>query len=220
MSARQHSPSGPRSDRKIPKLRTRGRANRQKLLDEVQRLIHEHGSRPVRFSEVFKSAGVSRGSAYRIYDGIDDLMQDLSSSWMRNFVLYMKYAEPVDQPESWVELSDALVAQAASFWVENADTLSILPRVNANAPASYRAALRNLTEYLAATFDEHFIMRDIPGWLPALAMYTGLGDAIFSDAVGREGMISEERLVEAQKICSTYLSFYLPTWLKSRDGDA
>jgi AcrR family transcriptional regulator len=64
----QPTPEGSRSDQRIPKLRSRGRANRKKLLAVAQRLIEEHPGRPVRFSDVFEAANVSRGSAYRIYD--------------------------------------------------------------------------------------------------------------------------------------------------------
>ena len=209
--------AGSRSDQRIPKLRTRGRANRQKLLATAQHLIEEHAGQPVRFSDVFEAAKVSRGSAYRIYNGVEDLMQDLASSWINNFVAYVKDAAPLTQPESWVELSDHLVARAAEYWIETADTLRVLPRVRTNAPESYRTAVNDLTRTVADTFDRYFVMPEIPDWPSVLAMYTSLGDMIFSDAVRREEHISEIRLVEAQKICYTYLSFYLPTRLPPRD---
>jgi len=60
MSAIENSLAGSRSDRRIPKLRTRGRASRERLLAVAQDLIEESGSRPIRFSEVFEAAGVSR----------------------------------------------------------------------------------------------------------------------------------------------------------------
>ena len=53
-----------RSDTRIPKLRTRRRAIRQKLLTAAQGLIESQGERPKRFGEVFESAGVSRGLVY------------------------------------------------------------------------------------------------------------------------------------------------------------
>ena len=216
----QSVPAGSRSDQRIPKLRTRGRANRQKLLAMAQQLIEKHAGQPVRFSDVFEAANVSRGSAYRIYNGIEDLMQDLASSWINNFVAYVKAAAPIIQPESWVALSDHLVARAAEYWVETADTLRVLPRVRSNAPESYRAAVSDLTKAVADTFDRYFVMPEIPDWPSVLVMYTSLGDMIFSDAVRREGYISEIRLVEAQKICSTYLSFHLPTRLPPRDSNS
>ena len=90
MSADDRPGGETRSDRRIPKLRTRGRANRDRLLTEAQRLIEEQGGKPVRFSDVFEAAGVSRGSAYRIYNGIDDLMQDLASTWINGFVAHLR----------------------------------------------------------------------------------------------------------------------------------
>jgi AcrR family transcriptional regulator len=209
--------SSTRSDQRIPKLRSRGRANRQKLLDEAQHLIEVNSGRPIRFSDVFESAGVSRGSAYRIYNGVEDLLQDLASFWINNFVAFIRDAEPMNQPDSWSQLSDQLVARAASYWVETADTLRVLPRVRSNVPESYRAAVKDLTKAFADTFDYHFEMPVIADWLATLAMYTSLGDTIFSDAVRREGYISEQRLMEAQKICNTYLSFYLPTWIPPKN---
>jgi len=215
----QSKPAGSRSDQRIPKLRTRGRANRKKLLAATRRLIEEHGGRPVRFSEIFEAANVSRGSAYRIYNGVDDLLQDLASSWINNFVAYVKYTAPTTQPESWMELSNHLVARAAAYWVETADTLRVLPRVRSNAPQSYRAAVHDLTQAFADTFDRYFVMPEIIDWSSVLVMYTSLGDMIFADAVRREGQIPEKRLAEAQKICNTYLSFYLPSKLPVRDGN-
>ena len=219
MSDDQSLAAGSRSDQRIPKLRKRGRANRQKLLAMAQQLIEEHAGQPVRFSDVFEAAKVSRGSAYRIYNDVEDLMQDLASTWINNFVAYVNDAAPITQPESWVELSDHLVARAAAYWVETADTLRVLPRVRSNAPESYRTAVSDLTKAVADTFDQYFVMPEIPDWPSVLAMYTSLGDMIFSDAVRREGYISEKRLVEAQKICNTYLSFYLPTRLPPRDSN-
>jgi len=213
LSSRQNS----RSDQRIPKLRTRGRANRQRLLAEAQHLIEEYGGRPIRFSEVFEAAGVSRGSAYRIYNGIEDLMQDLATSWINNFVAYVKDARPMSQPETWGHLSDHIVAKAALYWGDTAETLRVLPRVRTNVPESYRMAVRDLTKAFADVFDQHFVMPQIPDWLSILAMFTSLGDTIFADAVRREGHVSEQRLVEAQKICKTYLAFYLPPWLPARD---
>ena len=75
-----------RSEDRIPKLRTRGRANRDKLLRAAERQLAERHGKPLRFCDVFESAGVSRGSAYRIYIGIDDLMQDLAAEWIANSV--------------------------------------------------------------------------------------------------------------------------------------
>ena len=37
-------------------------------------------------SGVFETAGVSGGSAYRTYNGIDDLFQDTATAWVDNFV--------------------------------------------------------------------------------------------------------------------------------------
>jgi AcrR family transcriptional regulator len=211
--------AGSRADQRIPKLRTRGRANRKKLLAKAQQLIAEQGSQPIRFSDVFEAAGVSRGSAYRIYNSVEDLMQDLSSTWISNFVVYVKRAEPITRPDSWVQLSDYLVARAAAYWIETADILRVLPRVRSNVPESYRAALNELTKAVADSFDRYFRMPEIPDWQSTLAMYTSLGDMIFADAIRREGHISNQRLVEAQKICNTYLSFYLPSSLQARAGN-
>lgn len=209
-----------RSEKRIPKLRTRGRANRDKLLNEAQRLIESSGGQQPRFSEVFKSADVSRGSAYRIYNGIEDLMQDLASSWMNRFVLYVHDFERLDQPDSWTDLSDQLIERAAQYWINTTATLQALPRVRTNTPDSYRAAVKDLTRVIAKTFDRYFIMPQISDWLSTLGMYTLLADSIFADAVRREGYISERRIIEAQKICNTYLSFYLPAGLPIRASNA
>jgi AcrR family transcriptional regulator len=218
MSGAHSAQSSTRSDQRIPKLRTRGRANRQKLLAEVQQLIEAHGGRAIRFSEVFKAAGVSRGSAYRIYNGIEDLMQDLASTWINNFVDYIKVSKPAVQPESWMELSEFLYSRAAEYWVETADTLRVLPRVRTNVPESYKSAVKDLTKMLADKYDEYFVIPVVPEWRAVLAMYISLGDMIFADAVRREGRISEQRLLEAQKISNTYMSFYLPSCLQARSN--
>lgn len=206
-----------RSDQRIPKLRTRGRANRERLLAEAQRLIEEKSGTPLRFSEIFQSAGVSRGSAYRIYNGIDDLMQDLASSWINDFVAYIRSADMDADVDSWADLSDLIVVRGAQYWVETADTLRVLPRVRSNVPESYRQAVHDMTDAVAEIFDRVFVIPEIEDWRSVLGMYTALGDTIFSDAVRREGIISEKRLAEAQKICTTYLSFYLPSWLPARE---
>ena len=205
-----------RSEQRIPKLRTRGRENRRKLLAEAERLLLDSGSDPLKFSKVFEAAGVSRGSAYRIYIGIDDLLQDLATEWINNFVEYLKSSDPGAQPETWGQLSDFIVRWAAAYWAETSDTMRVLPRIRSNAPASYNQAVHALSECLADIFDRYFVIPEVPGWSSRLAFFTQLCDISFSDAVRGEGHISEQRLIEAEALCRTYLAFHLPAWLPAR----
>jgi len=180
-------------------------------------MMEKTGGKPVRFSDIFEAAGVSRGSAYRIYNGVDDLMQDLASAWINNFVTYLKDAETEEHVESWTALSDKVVQTSAAYWYETEETLRVLPRVRSNVPESYKLAVKDLTKAMAEVFEHHFIIPEIPDWLAVVGMFVQIGDTVFTDAVRREGRISEQRLTEAQKLCSTYLSFYLPTWLPPRN---
>lgn len=217
MSADDRPGGETRSDRRIPKLRTRGRANRERLLAEAQRLIEEDGAKPIRFSDVFEAAGVSRGSAYRIYNGIDDLMQDLASTWINNFVAHLRNAN-LDAPvESWQELSDQIVMAGVDYWEDTARTLRVLPRVRVNAPESYKNAVRDMTETVAHIFESRFVIPEIEHWHDAINMYVQIGDAIFSDTVRRDGRVTERCLLETKTMLSTYLSLYLPAWLPARE---
>lgn len=206
-----------RSEQRIPKLRTRGRNNRRKLLAEAERLLLESGGDQLKFSAVFEAAGVSRGSAYRIYIGIDDLLQDLAAEWISNFVDYLKSSDPGTQPANWAQLSDFIVKWAAAYWAETADTLRVLPRIRSNTPASYNHAVRALSDCLADIFDRYFVIPEVPGWSSRLAFFTQLCDISFSDAVRSEGHISEERLIETEALCRTYLAFHLPARLPARN---
>lgn len=217
MASRESKFSGTRSDKRIPKLRTRGRANRQKLLAEAERMMEQTGGEPIRFSDIFEAAGVSRGSAYRIYNGVDDLMQDLASAWINNFASYLKEADTGEPVDSWTALSDKVVQTGAEYWFETEETLRVLPRVRSNVPESYKSAVKDLTKTTADEFEKHFVVPKIPDWLAVVGMYVQIADVVFSDAVRREGRISEKRLIEAQKLCSTYMSFYFPTWLPARN---
>ena len=208
--------SSTRSDTRIPKLRTRGRANRQKMLAAAERMMEETGGQPIRFSDIFKAAKVSRGSAYRIYNGIDDLMQDLASAWINNFVSYISSTDTGCGVSTWEQLSDQLIVSAAAYWRETEETLRVLPRVRSNIPESYKQAAKDMTHAVADIFDRYFVVPAVPDWLAVVGMYTQIGDAVFSDAVRREGRISEKRLLEAQKLCTTYLSLYLPASLPAR----
>ena len=205
-----------RSEQRIPKLRTRGRENRRRLLAEALRLLLESDGAPLKFSDVFEAAGVSRGSAYRIYMGIDDLLQDLATEWVNNFVDYLKSADPGAQPENWAQLSDFIVKRGADYWAETADTMRVLPRIRSGAPSSHNQAVHAVAECIALVFDEYFTMPEIPGWLTRIAFFAQICDICFSDAIRNEGHIGEERLIEAQTLCRTYLAFYLPTWLPPR----
>ena len=205
-----------RSEQRIPKLRTRGRENRRKLLAEAERLLLDDSGGPIKFSDVFEAAGVSRGSAYRIYIGIDDLLQDLATEWMNNFVNYLEACEPEEPPENWSELSDLIVRRGAKYWADTADTLRVLPRIRSNAPASYRTAVRELSVCLSQLFNRFFVVPEVPGWMTKLAFFTQICDITFTDAVRNDGYISEQRLTEAETLCRTYLAFHLPTWLPAR----
>ena len=206
-----------RSEQRIPKLRSRGRENRRRLLAEALRLLLDSDGAPLKFSDVFEAADVSRGSAYRIYMGIDDLLQDLATEWVNNFVGYLESADPGAQPENWAQLSDFVVKRAADYWTETADTMRVLPRIRSGDPSSYRQAVRALAECIAMIFDRYFTMPEVPGWLSKIAFFTQICDICFSDAIRNEGHIGEERVIEAQTLCRTYLTFYLPTWLPPRN---
>jgi AcrR family transcriptional regulator len=207
-----------RSEQRIPKLRTRGRENRRRLLAEALRLLLESDGATLKFSDVFEAAGVSRGSAYRIYMGIDDLLQDLATEWVNNFVDYLETADTGPQPENWAQLSDFIVQRAADYWTETADTMRVLPRIRSGIPSSYNEAVRALAECIALVFDQHFRMPEVPGWLTRIAFFAQICDICFSDAIRNEGRIGEERVIEAQTLCRTYLAFYLPTWLPPRSS--
>ena len=205
-----------RSEQRIPKLRTRGRENRRKLLKEAERLLLAGGGEPMKFSDVFESAGISRGSAYRIYIGIEDLMQDLSSEWLNSFVDFMRATDPDKQVKNWPELSDTLIVRGAEYWVETADTLAVLPRIRSNLPENYRIAVREMSYCMADIFDSYFVMPKIPGWLSKMAFFVQICDTTFSDAVRVEGKVSPQRLAEAQAMCRAYLAFHLPKWLPTK----
>ena len=205
-----------RSSTRIPKLRTRGRENRRKLLREAQRLLLQKNGATLKFSDVFEAAGVSRGSAYRIYIGMDDLMQDIATSWVNDFVNYLNEFEPEQRPDNWAQLSDSIVATGARYWDKTSDTLRLLPRVRSREPASYRKAVRSMSQCLVDMFDQYFEIPEIPHWSHKLGFYTEICDTTFADAVRTEGTISEQRCDEAKILCRTYLGFHLPDQLPKR----
>lgn len=206
-----------RSEQRIPNLRTRGRANRRKLLREAERLLAENQGESLRFSDVFASAGVSRGSAYRIYMGIDDLMQDLAGEWIDNFVAYLSELDPEPAPESWQQLSDFVVERATGYWTQTADTLRVMPRVRSNAPASYKDSLRELSHCLAGIFDRFFYMPEVENWYGKLSFFVQLCDAVFSDSVRVNERITADRMAEAKALGRTYLAFHLPHRIPPRE---
>lgn len=206
-----------RSVDKIPKLRARGRENRRKLLREAQRLMLEQNSEDtLKFSDIFAAAGISRGSAYRIYDSIEDLFRDIATEWVTNFVAFMQGSYPDTKPEHWPELSGFVVRRGALYWSATAETLRLLPRLRASQPDSYRLAVKAMSQVLVELFDRYFIVPQIPHWSHKLGFLTELCDVTFADAVRTEGFISEERLKEASAVGETYLSFYLPADLPAR----
>jgi AcrR family transcriptional regulator len=207
-----------RSAERIPKLRTRGRENRRRLLREAERLLADSRKGQLRFSDVFESAGVSRGSAYRIYIGVDDLLQDLASEWISNFVVYLGELRPEHPPENWQQLSDFIIERATGYWIQTADTLRVMPRVRSNAPASYKTALRELSHCIAALFDRLFVMPEISNWTGKLSFYVQLADLVFSDSARIENRIKDQRMAEAKTLCRTYLAFHLPQWIPARQG--
>ena len=208
-----------RSEQRIPKLRTRGRENRRRLLAEAERLLLESDGTPLKFSDVFEAADVSRGSAYRIYIGVDDLLQDLAAEWINNFADYLTAIDLETEPENWATLSNTIVQRGAEYWAETANTLKVLPQIRSNAPASYREAVRTMSDCLAIIFNRYFVVPEVPGWLTKLSFFTQICDLTFADAVRNDGYISEERRIEAEILCRTYLAFHLPARLPARGED-
>lgn len=200
-----------RSVKKIPKLRTRGRENRRKLLREAQRLmLLQPDADLVKFSDVFEAAGVSRGSAYRIYDGIEDLLQDIATDWVVNMAAYLRGSHPQIRPDNWAELSNFLARRGAEYWTATADTLRLLPRLRTSSPGSYRLALEAMGQCVDSIFSRYFLIPEIPLWPEKLSFYIELCDITFADSVRTEGCISEQRIIEAETLMHTYLAFFLP----------
>jgi AcrR family transcriptional regulator len=208
-----------RSEQRIPKLRTRGRENRRRLLAEALRLLLESDGAPLKFSDVFEAAGVSRGSAYRIYMGTDDLLQDLATEWVNNFVEHLESTDHDVQPENWAQLSDYIVQRGADYWTETADTMRVLPRIRSSTASSYDQAVTALAECIGLVFDRYFAMPEIPDWLSKISFFAQICDICFADAIRNEGRISEQRVIEAQTLCRTYLGFHLPTWLPPAESN-
>lgn len=209
-----------RSEERIPRLRSRGRANRRKLLETAERLLADPNTQNLRFSDVFEAAGVSRGSAYRIYIGLDDLLHDLTAEWLNNFVDYLASSEPPAAPEDWMALSDFLVDRAASYWKNTEETLRVLPRIRTNLPESHKRSQHTLSRIIGEIFSRYFVLPAVENWHAVLSFYVQICDATFSDSVRREGRITEQRKSEAQALCRTYLAFYLPSWLPTRQDTA
>lgn len=207
-----------RSEDRIPKLRTRGRANRDKLLREAERQLAKRHGKALRFSDVFESAGVSRGSAYRIYIGIDDLMQDLAAEWIANSVEYLSQVRVEQSPQTWQQLSDFIIERGRDYWDETSQTLRAMPRLRSNAPETYKIAVREFSQCLAGIFDRFFAMPEIENWTGKLSFYIKLCDVVFSDSVRINNRVTDERLAEAQAICKTYLAFHLPDWVPARQS--
>ncbi len=205
-----------RSTQRIPKLRTRGRENRRKLLREAQRLMLENNGAPLKFSDVFEAAGVSRGSAYRIYIGIDDLLQDIATAWVNDFVEHLGKFDPDTHPDSWSQLSDLVIHSGAEYWDKTSDTLRLLPRIRSREPEGYRKAVQAMSQSLVGIFDRFFVVPEISHWPHKLGFYTEICDMVFADAVRTEGHISDKRLDEAMTLCRTYLGFHLPEQLQAR----
>ena len=190
------------------------------MLRIAERMLAENRGEALKFADVFHAAGVSRGSAYRIYNGVEDLLQDLAGEWLGNFVTYLSDIEFEEPPADWVALSDRIVERGARYWTDTAETLEVLPRVVSSMPETYGAAMKSLSECLDGLFSRYFEMPPIPGWQQKLAFYTQLGDAVYADALRLEGRIGEQRLVEAQALCRTYLAFHLPPDLPPRSLSA
>ncbi len=176
----------------------------------------QQSGEPLKFSDVFEAAGVSRGSAYRIYIGIDDLLQDIATEWVNNFVDYLRDGELDEQPENWTTLSDYIVRRGAEYWATTADTLRVLPRVRSNAPDSYRLAVKAMSQCIADIFAQYFVVPDVPNWAHKLGFFTEICDITFADSVRTEGCISESRLSEARTLARTYLAMHLPRWLPAK----
>ena len=187
------------------------------MLRIAERMLAENSGDTPKFADVFEAAGVSRGSAYRIYNGLEDLLQDLAGEWLGNFVTYLSDIEFDEPPSDWMALSDRIVERGTRYWTDTAETLQVLPRIRSNMPETYSAAVKSLSECLDGMFSRYFEIPRIPGWHQKLAFYTQLGDAVYSDAMRHDGQISDQRLTEAQALCRTYLAFHLPTDLPTRE---
>jgi len=183
---------------------------------EAQRLMLEQPGLTPKFSDVFEVAGVSRGSAYRIYIGIDDLLQDIASEWVINFVDHLRSGDPDTQPESWVQVSDFIVQRGAEYWIATSATMQLLPRLRSSAPDSYRLAVRAISGAVEDILDRYFETPDVPNWSHRLGFFVEMCELTFADAVRTEDRISQKRVLEAQILGRTCLALDLPANLPLR----
>lgn len=187
------------------------------MLREGQRLLLESTDiDAVSFRDVFEAAGVSRGSAYRIYIGLDDLLQDIATDWVVNFADFLRGGTPEKPPENWQQIVEFIIRRGAEYWSSTADTLRLLPRLRTSGPASYRLAVQTMSNCIESLFERFCELPDIPQWSQKLGFFTELCDTAFSDAVRNEGAISEQRLQQIVVLGQTYLGFFLPVDLPLR----
>lgn len=184
---------------------------------EAQRLmVEQQPDVPLKFSDVFEAAGVSRGSAYRIYIGIDDLLKDIATEWVVTFGDYLRSGDPETPPESWAQLSDFIIERGAEYWTATAETMRLLPRLRASGPESYRLAVRTVSVAAGEILDRYFVIPDVPDWSHRLGFFVEICDLTFADAIRVEDRISEKRLLEAQILGRTCLALDLPVNLPRR----
>ena len=197
----------------------RGDLRRKLLIDATTRLLNVTPVDKIRLSDIAREADIPLASARHFYkDKHEALFAVITAAHVDWFTILLDHVRKV-APQSWQELSDALVDATLLFWERHPVVMKIL-RGAASGRLSQAESQSDRTysaPYIHQLFDAFFEIPSLPGDAPdVFLIYTTLTDSVFSIAI-TEGEFPTPRIIdEAKAVGRNYLSLYLPNYLPAR----
>ena len=197
------------------RLRARGKARRENLLDAACQLLTEKTVEEVSFKDIYERAEVPPGSAYHFFENLEAVHVGLMERFGQKFLSTLTTPFKPEETNTWCDLVDTLTIRAADYYAENPVARQVY--MGATLPqgtiTKENLAIGKVVEEL---FSEHFKLPEIKNQSLVFTLYPKLVNQVFAVSVTNHGTITPDLMEEATTVGKGYLKMYLPEKLPKR----
>jgi len=198
----------------------RGDRRRKRLIEAAARLVETQPVAKIRLSDVAREADIPLASARHFYKKKHDvLLAVMGAAYPDWFEILRDHARRI-APNTWQELSDALVDATLLFWDRYPVVMKILRGSLSGELASeeHKGDKEFSAPFIHSLFAAHFELPNLPADSPdVFLIYTKLTDTVFSIGIFEHGELTPRYIEETKAVARNYLSLYLPNYLPARD---
>lgn len=196
-------------------MQIRGLQRREKLLDAAIALLGEKPIHDISLSDIAERAGIPVGSAYHFYPNVNSVFAGLAQRFAEELNGELSKPYTGSDAASWQAIVAAAVDRAVTLYNNRPDYRQLI--IGGKAPAEIKLSDRvndeAVGQIIVDAIGQHFEPPEFPRRAEIFYYSVEIADLIFMLSQIRDGIITPEMKVEAQRAMVAYLRSYLPEHL-------